>query len=608
MSRSKNAPASVHEEKVTGRIFEWQVYRRLFPFARPYSKRFAASVVMLLLLAGLAMVGPLAIRAAMDRYIAPGTTNLTDADRVQGLLGITGFLLGAGLLTFLVRYAQLWLANDTGQRIIYDLRTHVFEHIQSRNLRFFDTNPVGKLVTRVTSDVETLAELFSAGVDVIFYDIVMISLILGVLFWIDPTLAACTLALLPFMAGWSFYFKREAQQLFRNVRAKVTQLNSLINESVTGIRVIQMYRAEQRTTRRFREWNDELKRAHLGTVRNFSFFFPGIEVFQSLGNAVILLVGYHLVGGGELSAGGMLAFWFLMHRFFEPLRQISEKYNLLQAAMASSERIIAILDTDMVIADKTTPVALAAKDEPPRICFENVTFSYDGTTDVLRDISFDVAPGERLAIVGATGAGKTSLINVLSRFYDIREGRVTLDGTDLRDIDKQKLRRRVGVVLQDVFLFADDVRENIRLGNDAISDERILEACRTVHADRLVQRLSDGLDHEVQERGATFSMGERQLLAFARTLVHDPPILVLDEATSNIDTETEMLIQRALDRLMEGRTVLVIAHRLSTIQKADRILVMHQGRIHETGTHAELLKKDGLYRRLYELQYARRSA
>lgn len=599
-------PKSVHEEQVVGKIFDWQIYRRLAPFARPYVKNFVLSVIMLVALAATTMAVPFVMKTATDDYLVATGTPMQD--RVDGLASCALLLAGIGAATFVLRYGQLWLANITGQRIIFDLRQRVFRHIQSRNLRFFDKNPVGRLVTRVTSDIEAQAELFSSGIDVLFYDIVMIVLILGVLFWINVTLALWTLAIMPIIAIWSFVFKKEAQQLFRNVRAKVTRLNSYINECVTGIRVIQIFRTEKRTNERFREWNDELRDAHLGTVRNFSLFYPGVEVFSSVGTATILIVGHGLHTGGTLSVGDMLAFWYLMHRFFEPLRQISEKYNVLQSAIASSERIFKLLDDDSEIRNAPDARPLALKPGEGSIRFENVSFSYDGETPVLKDVSFDVRRGEKLAIVGATGSGKTSIINVLGRFYDIQGGRVLVGGDDVTTLDKRTLRRSIGIVLQDVFLFADTLRENLRLGDESYTDEDLARACSIVYANRLVDRLADGFDHEVQERGATFSLGEKQLLAFARTLVHDPPILVLDEATANIDSETEHYIQMALDRLMENRTSIVIAHRLSTIKKADRILVLHKGEIREEGTHAELLKKNGLYRRLYELQYKNQEA
>ncbi|MEZ6197817.1 MAG: ABC transporter ATP-binding protein [Planctomycetota bacterium] len=607
---------SVHEETVAGRIFDWQVYRRLGPFARPYLLRFAASVFLLFVLAGASLLTPLALKFAFDRILLVRTSEGSPdpgwadaaiarfAETDAGRLGAIAILLAAaGIITFAARLAQIWLANDTGQRIVYDLREHVFRHLQERNLRFFDTNPVGRLVTRVTSDVEALAELFTAGIDIICYDLVMIGITLGILFWLDPVLAGLVLLGLPFVGAWSFVFKREAQQLFRAVRGQVTRLNSFINEAVTGIRVIQTFRTEERTKARFFAWNEDLRRAHVATVRNFSLFYPGVEVFSAAGAAVILVAGFYRHESGAITVGTMLAFWFLLHKFFEPLRQISEKYNVLQSAMASAERLLRVLDDDREIPEPAAPAPLDLSGRDWAIEFDRVRFAYDGETEVLRDLSFRVRAGEKIAIVGHTGAGKSSIINLLARFYDVSGGAVRLAGRDIREYRKSELRRSVGVVLQDVFLFADTVRENLRLGEERFDDERLREACRTVLADRFVDALPGGLDHAVRERGASFSAGEKQLLAFARTIAHDPPILVLDEATANVDTQTEVLIQRALDRLMEDRTVIVIAHRLSTIRKADRIIVMHHGELREIGTHAELLAQDGLYRRLYELQY-----
>lgn len=593
---------NVHEEKVTGKILDWSLYRRLLPFGRPYLARFAASVGLLMIVAAGMTAAPLLIREAIDSAITP-SVEIALPERMSALGWLALVTVLIGLVTTAARFAQLYLTNVTGQRIIYDVRRHVFQHIGRRSLRFFDTNPVGKLVTRVTSDVEALAELFSSGIDVIFYDLLMIFLILGVLFFISSSLAMWTLIILPLVLIWSFFFKRQAQTLFRNVRSRVSQLNSYINESVTGIRIVQMFCTETRVRDRFRDFNDQLRQSHLATVKNFSMFFPGIETLSTLGVSIILLAGHSMVTDETLSIGDMMAFWFLLQRFFEPLRQISEKYNVLQSALASSERIFKILDDDAEIPNPAQPLELAPSGSAEAVKFDNVSFSYDGLTQVLWDVSFTVPAGSRLAIVGATGSGKTSIINVLARFYDISAGRVLVAGTDITSIDKHNLRRHVGVVLQDVFLFADTIRENLRLGDESIEDDALWEALERVSANGFVQRLKGALDHKVAERGAMFSTGEKQLLAFARTLVHDPPILVLDEATANIDTETEVRIQEALLTLMEHRTVLVIAHRLSTVKSADRILVMHKGRIHEIGTHEELLQRDGLYRRLYELQY-----
>ncbi len=628
MNRPKNN-RSVHEEDTAGRIFDHSIYSRFAPFAKPYLGYVLGSVVLLVFLSLTTMTMPLVMRWAIDHTFGGGArgpeassllgafsdllANITgiqngsipdEATRIHGL-GVLASIGGVvGLLTFALRYTQIHVANWTGQHIIFDLRNHVFRHLQGRNLRFFDTRPVGKLVTRVTSDIEALAELFTSGIDVLFYDLVMIGVTLTVLFAINTKLALLSLALVPFVSAWSFYFKREAQQLFRHVRARVTRLNSFINESITGIRVIQIFRTEAKTRDRFTAWNRDLKDAHVKTVKNFSLFFPGIGIFSALGAGMVLLVGHQLVGEGRLSIGDMFAFWILLQRFFEPLKQLSEKYNVLQSAMASGERLAEILDTEESIPTPTDAHPVAKMGPLGNIEFDNVHFSYDGKTEVLHGISFVVQRGEKLAIVGATGAGKSSLINVLGRFYEISSGSVRLDGVDIREMDKHELRRSVGIVLQEVFLFADTVRENLRLGDESITDAMLNDALQRVYAADFVNGLEGGLDHEVEERGATFSLGEKQLLSFARTLVHNPPILVLDEATANIDTETEHLIQMALERLMESRTVIVIAHRLSTIKKADRIIVMHHGEIREQGTHRELLaKQEGLYRRLYELQY-----
>jgi ATP-binding cassette subfamily B protein len=583
------------EEDAPGRAYDAGLMRRFSRYLRPYAGLVAATVLLMLLRIAADLAGPLILRAAVDGPVA--------RKDFPGLLSWAGLLAAAIAAMALFEFLYVWTMSATGQGVLYDLRTGLFSHLQRLPASFFDRTPVGRLVVRVTNDVENLNELFTSGLVEFLADVLMIAGVIATMFVLDWRLALVTLTVLPPILAVTLAFRKTARERYREMRRRIGLLNSCLNESVGGMRTIQVFGREKMCLERFQGLNGGLCDSAIAAIRVYAFFYPAIELFAALASALLVWFGGMKILEGTLTFGSFIAFWYCAQKLFQPVREIAEKYNVLQAAMASAERLFRILDTPAGPADR--PDAVPAPPFRGAIEFRNVGFSYDGRTPVLEDVSFRVEPGQSLAIVGLTGAGKTTLLNLLLRFYDPSSGAVLVDGRDLRDYQARSVRRQMGLVLQDVFLFAGSVEENIRLGDPSISRERVEEAARTANAEAFIRRLPAGYGTDVMERGAVLSAGERQRLSFARALAFDPRILVLDEATSSVDAESERMIQEGLRRLLRGRTSLVVAHRLSTVRHADRILVIHRGRVREEGTHAELLKRDGFYRKLYRIQFER---
>lgn len=522
-----------------------------------------------------------------------------DLDGINRISFIFFFVI---LFTFIFNYLQTYILNYTSQKILFNIREELFNHIQSLSIGFFDKNPIGRLLTRVTNDTETLNEMYTSVLITLFKDILMLIGIMFVMLTMDFKLAILSFALVPFIILIAMLFRKKIRTIYRISRSQLANINSSLNENITGIRTIQIFNKEKKISASFDKLNSDYLNTQKREIKTYAIFRPSIEVIRSLGIATLVYFGGGKVISSAIEFGVLYAFIDYLQKFFAPIIDLTEKYNILQSAMASSERIFNLLDNKDILENINTTEL--TEDVKGRIEFKNVWFAYSNDNWVLKDISFVINPGEAIAFVGATGAGKSSIINLITRFYDIQKGEILLDGINIKNIDKFQLRRNIGVVLQDVFIFTGTIKDNIRLNNTSISDEDVIEVAKYVNAHNFINKLPKQYNEPVMERGSTLSSGERQLLAFARTLAHNPKILILDEATSNIDTETELLIQDALEKLIKGRTTIAVAHRLSTIQHADKIIVLSNGRIEEMGNHQELLLKEAMYYDLYKLQYS----
>jgi ATP-binding cassette subfamily B protein len=589
------AANNYHEEEVLGKAYDARLMRRLLKYVRPYRLWIGLAVGLLLIGSLLQLLLPVLMQIGVDRYLM--TKDIPGLARIA--LAAAGILLGA----FLAQYIQLYITMFIGQKVQYDIRMQIFSHLQRMHIGFFDKNPIGRLVTRVTNDVNVLNEMFSSGLVAVFGDIITLIGIVIALLYYNWQLALLTFIALPLLIVATAVFRRKVREIYRQVRIRLARLNAFVQEHVNGMTIIQLFSRERQIYDDFSAINDDLKSAHQKGIYYYAVFFPVVEIISSLSLAILLYYGGVQIAAAALTFGELVAFIQLVQRFYHPIRDLSEKYNILQASMASSERIFKLLDTEPEIVDHPKKRTIAQF--RGRIEFDDVSFAYNKGEDVLKNVSFAVEPGEKVAIVGATGAGKTSLISLLYRFYDYQSGRIKIDGVDIKEMALDKLRQNMALVLQDVFIFSGDFADNIRLGNKNISEDKMIETLKKVDLHDFVMSHDGKLKAEVKERGATLSTGQKQLLSFARAMAFDPGIMILDEATSSVDTATERMIQQALDKLLENRTSIIIAHRLSTIEKADKIIVLHHGQLREMGRHEDLLAKKGIYYKLYQMQFKR---
>lgn len=583
--------SAFNEDKIESN-YNGNALLRLLSYLKPYTLSMILCLILVLALTGFDLYRPMLVGDAIDAI-----------EGGQSYDAILDFALRYGIvlvLGFLFNITQTWLLQKTGQRIIFSVRKDLYAHIQSLSCRFFDLTPVGKLVTRVTNDVEALDEMYSGILVRLFRNIIMILGLAGVMLALDTRLALLSFVLLPAVVGITALFRVISRAAYRVTKSRLTDINTFLSENLSGMRIIQIFGREARKYEEFNQKSTALYKAFFKEIIVFAVFRPLIYIFSILSLMIVLGVGSRDVLGDVISIGTLYIFSNYIKQFFEPIQELAEQFSTLQSSLASAEKIFSILDEDALVLEKENPTILP--NILGRIEFDHVWFAYDNENYVLRDVSFVIEPGQSVAFVGATGAGKSSILNLIGRYYDIQKGRITIDGVDIRDLSKKQLRSAIGQMQQDVFLFEGTIESNIRLYNKDITSEEIREAAAYVNANRFIEKLEHGYDEPVTERGATFSAGEKQLLSFARTLAHKPSILVMDEATANIDTETELLIREALEKLMRGRTTIMVAHRLSTIQHADCIMVMHKGKIRERGTHQELLALNGIYKKLYDLQ------
>jgi ATP-binding cassette, subfamily B, multidrug efflux pump len=624
--------AGIHEEEVLGKAYDARLMRRLLTYLHAYRWQVVVAIIAIVLKAGADVLGPYLTKVAIDKYLANKTEAHSLLDRflspspLTGVAQIAGMYVALLLASFLFEFAQTYIMQWTGQKVMFDLRSQIFRHLQRLHISFYDKNPVGRLVTRVTSDVDALNEMFTAGVVSIFEDIFVLAFILTIMLKMNWRLALITFAVLPIIFYATSIFRRKVRDSYRRIRVAIARINAYLQEHVTGIVVLQLFNREKRSYDEFEKVNRTHMDAFKDAILAHAVYYPVVEVLSSIAIACVIWFGGNQVIRSFVTLGVLVAFMQYAQRFFRPIQDLSEKYNILQAAMASSERIFKLLDTEPEIVSPAKP---QVPQGPGRIEFDHVWFAYrtmaqaaeeaaskgeklkvsadsTGHTEwdwILRDASFVIEPGSTVAIVGHTGAGKTTIISLLLRFYDVQKGAIRIDGVDIRDMDLNDLRRRCGVVLQDPFLFSGTVADNIRLGSRWIEDESVEEAAEQVNVADFIRSLPGGFAEEVRERGSTLSTGQKQLISFARALAHNPKILILDEATSSVDTETEFRVREALTRMVEGRTSIIIAHRLSTIQRANTIIVMHKGHVREMGSHQQLLAQRGIYWKLYQLQY-----
>ena len=626
------------EEEVLGKAYDGRLMRRLLKYLRPYSWQVAVALISIIFKAGLDVLGPFLTKTAIDKYLTHDTGNHFLLDRwlssapLVGIAQISAIYLGTLVLSFFCEFLQTYFMQWTGQMVMFDMRRQIFGHLQRMHIGFYDKNPVGRLVTRVTTDVDAVNEMFTSGVVSILEDVFVLAGIVGMMVWMNWKLALITFSVLPLIFWGTMIFRVRVRDSYRRIRVAIARINSYLQEAVSGMMVLQLFNREKRAFKQFSDINASHMVAFKDAIMAYAVYYPVVEILSASAVAAVIWFGGGLVVKSVTTVGVLVAFIQYAQRFFRPIQDLSDKYNILQSAMASSERIFKLLDTSV---DITSPVVTRTPVGPGRIDFDHVWFAYgtrghapdtlaqtsatavsvhakpddsssgdgQGLDWILRDVSFAIEPGETVAIVGHTGAGKTTLISLLLRFYDVQKGAVRIDGVDVKEMDLNDLRRRFGVVLQDPFLFSGTIGGNIRLGTSGIEDEQVERAAEEVNLGDFIRSLPNGFTEEVRERGSTLSTGQKQLISFARALAHNPQILILDEATSSVDTETEFKVRDALSRMVAGRTSLVIAHRLSTVQNADKIIVMHKGKVREMGTHQQLLAQRGIYYKLYQLQY-----